>query len=235
MIQRRRFLSASLIAIPLICYANSNAQERGNPPTTKAAGTIKTMRGNIMHIVGDEGEQLYVQAPNSPQYVSYSGSAAPNFLQRGMFVRFKGAFDKKGKSQGLISKMEIFTPKPPPQGEQPNLDDVPGVYPDEGLGGELFSDVSESKPKTEAKSFRIVGRVTAVKDEKLTVAAGRVTVQVEVDENAAISVNVADWRLARIGDKVAADGWYYPQQKNNIYASRLSIVGSEKLGAVEKK
>ena len=54
-------------------------------------------------------------------------------------------------------------------------------------------------------------------------------VQCPLARNAKVSVDVSDYSLARDGDTVELNGWYYLGRKNRVFARTVSISSSHKL------
>ncbi len=138
--------------------------------------------------------------------VKVTGSAAPEALAPGMFVSFKGDFDKRGKAAEEVKDLEIFSP----DAKNP-IEAVPAGG---AFGGGAFDEQpKKTAPKTPATtptSLSIVGRITVVKKNNITVACGNMTVRADVASDATIAVNAGTMMLASPQDKVSVKGWYYP-------------------------
>lgn len=230
-----KWLAIVMVAVAT-CGATAVAQQNPMQPNADAAGTVKAMRGNIIHVVNDAGDQYLIKLPDRTQYVNYNGQATIGFLKPGMIVRFSGRFDSKGNVAEPLSRLEVFTPKPPARNQPPAEEDRLGVFPEAGLGAkDLFADVDERKPTEELTGYRVAGRVTGMKNGKLYVAAGPTMMQVDVAEDAAVSISVNDWRLLQVGDRVAVSGWANPMQPSQIIAQRMEISGGQTLGLPAEK
>ena len=203
----------------------------------RAAGTIQGIKGNVLHVVGEEGGQWLVKLPDNVQHVTVSGSALASWLQRGMWVRFYGTFDKKGAAQQPIQELFVFSPGQPGQERNAELYTV-GIFPEgaatAGLKG-VFDDEGDRKPAPEVADYRVIGRLTGFSGGMLSVSAGRGGVKAPLAEDARISVSISDLRSIRIGDNVEVNGWHLPNQKTHIFAERLTVKPAVPLGTPIEK
>jgi hypothetical protein len=113
-----------------------------------------------------------------------------------------------------------------------------GLIPDGQLGGgatALFSSDEPAKKQSapETMSFTVAGTLRGIKDGNILVVAGGAPVQSQLDEKATISVDVSDYSLAREGDSVQVNGWYYLGQRDRVFGNRISISSKQKLGMEE--
>ncbi len=215
-----------LLLVSSPCLAQNN-RERKNMRVE--GGTIKAMQGQILQVADSEGAQYYVKVPARADSIKLQGSATPEWLGRGMTVRFVAKFDKKGKAVSEVSQIEVFTP---------TREDKPGVFPDSGLGagsGELFSNKPKNPDEAEASSMKVVGQVVGARKGSLYVRAANATVQVKMSDRAKVSVAIADLRLMRPGDKVSFNGWYYPEQPQQIYANSVTVTAANPIGSTPEK
>ncbi len=108
--------------------------------------------------------------------VKVSGSATTEFLAPGIFVRFKGDFDKRGKATEEVKDMEIFTP------------DAKNPVGALAAGGAFEEPKKGAGPAAAATptSLSVAGRITAVKKNNITVACGNMTVKADVAADATI-------------------------------------------------
>ncbi|MEO8497343.1 MAG: hypothetical protein ABI614_19910 [Planctomycetota bacterium] len=195
-----------------------------------ASGVVKGVRPGVLAIVTEQGEQMLVKTPERPQSISFLASAERSWLRPGMLVKFKNSFDAKGKPVALVRQLEVISLRP---------DTQVGVIPDAKLAGggpELFSSDEPAKKQSapETMSFTVVGTLRGMKDGNILVAAGDTAVQSQLDEKATISVDVSDYSLAREGDTVRVNGWYYLGRRDQVYSNTLSISSKQKLGVEEE-
>lgn len=229
----------------MICVVTASAvtaQERRNPivppanrETVRATAKIKAINGAILLLAGDEDQQWLVMAPERPDAYRLVGTALPQWLKPGMFVRFGGKIDRKGVVQEPISSLTVYSPRlatrPGEQGEPL------GVFPEAGLeAGNLFGDAGPANgAKPETQSYQVAGRLSAVRDGKVFVSAGPAVVKGELAEKVEIAVDVTGLRWLQVGDEVEFDGWAYPQRKTHVMANRLTIRPANPLGYVPEK
>lgn len=226
----KRYLCIATVAAVSVT-AGSAAQGQKNPQREKlsAAGTVKGFSRGLLYVMTKEGDQYRVKLPTNSRYISYVGSATQDFLTRGMPVKFTATFNAKGKVVAPVRNITIFTP---------TKEDKIGVYPDSGLSGnvkDLFADVDTSQKQPEGKPFIVAGAITSARSGKLQVRAGRATVQVELADNARVSVDVSHLNFMQPGDNVSIEGWYNPAQKRDVVANKVIVSTSGKLGESPKK
>lgn len=227
---------STFLRIPAVCAialfsVASFAQEQGpQREQMSAVGELKGLKGNVMHIQTSNGEQWLVQAPKEAEKLMYQASAAPGWLKKGMWVQFTANFDAKGVVHGGVNSVLVITP---------NKETKIGVTRESDLSGnsaELFRDDEPVKSDVETAIFTVIGRVTGLSASgELSVAAGRTPVRVKLSDTTQVSVNVQGLQLARPGDKVAVEGWYYPQQPNQAYGNEVTVTSQDKLGAPKPK
>lgn len=221
------------VCLVAFCTTSLLAQGNKQPPKEylRSSGTILQIAPGFLQVKTKDGGQWVIQVPSNRDGVSVIGMAETNWLQRGMYVRFTGLFDKRGKPSGSISQLQVFTP-----GKETRI----GVFPDSGLGletKELFSDDDAAAAPQPGKQpagsqfspFLVAGRLASMKGGRLSVLAGRTVVQTQLAEKAKISVNVSDARLARVGDLVELEAWYPANQKaaGRAIATKLKVTASK--------
>lgn len=219
-----------LLLLSLNTASGQRQNQRGqdNRERLTTAGVVKGYSRGLLYIMTKEGDQYRVKLPNRGDSISYVGSAAPQFLKRGMLVKFTAKFDAKGRVVAPVRDITIFTP---------TKEDKIGIYADSGLGGgakDLFSDVDTTKPEPQGKPYSVSGSIARARSGKLTISAGRTSVQIELDEAARVSVDVAHLQFMQPGDNVSIEGWYNPAQKRDVVANRITVSAGQKLGEPKK-
>lgn len=231
-LQVLRLALAFLLLAPGLCAAQNRQPNSAAGPQRQnftLEGKLQGMPGGLLQVVNAAGEPWLVKVETGPENITYQALAHPTWLQPGMFVQFKGSFDPRGKATEPVSQLTIFTPK---------ADTQLGAFPDSGsrLGGELFANTRtqpKAKPQPEVASYSIVGRVAGWEHNKLRVAAGNATVETELADDATIDVELSNYALARVGDKVSVTGWYV--QKGQGWANRILVRAAQPLGAPKKE
>jgi hypothetical protein len=230
----KTFVSA-ILSVCLIALSSESILAQANKQvpkeTLRSTGTILRIAPGFLQVKTKDGGQWIIKVPDNQENISVIGSAESNWLQRGMYVRFTGLFDKRGKPAGSINQLQVFSP---------DKNTKIGVFPDSGLGLEttaLFSsDEPEDTPKpakqpdrSQYSPYLVAGRLAAAKGGKLSVLAGRTLVQAQLAENVKISVTVSNAGLARIGDTVELEAWYPANQKaaGKAIATRLKVTASK--------
>jgi hypothetical protein len=223
-----------MLLTPAVAGAQ-NAERPGVPErqTLSLDGVLQGAQQGLLQVVSDGGEPWLIKVEARPDAVTYQASADPGWLQPGMYVRFKGTFNKHGKSAAPVSEITVFTP---------NETTPLGAFPEQGpeaAGGELFADTKpepKTKPKPaqpEALSLNVAGRVAGVEQGKIRVAAGDAVVEAALDEKAKVSVDLSNIALAKPGDKISVNGWYL--QKGQGWANRLLVRAAQPLTKPKKE
>jgi hypothetical protein len=155
--------------------------------------------------------------------VTVTGSATADALVPGLFVKFKGEFDKKGKASEEIKELEIFTP---------NEKDPLGA---KSSGNPFDSPAPKKGPLITPTRYDIAGRITGIKKGTITVACPGMTVHADVASDAMITVNIADPTVASAGDKIEVKGWYVKGQEGRGYAAEVTVQLANQLTGPKKK
>jgi len=74
-----------------------------------------------------------------------------------------------------------------------------------------------------------------MKKNKLTVAAGKASLTVEVADNVRVAIEVSDLSLAQPGDSVEIEGWKYPMVPGRAIANKVTITGDKPLAGAKAK
>ena len=209
------------------------AQAKNERKMVQAKGELKAAARGVIQVVNEEGEQWFVKVDPKSKKV-FQGSAEVRFLRSGMLVEFRNSFDKKGKAQSEVRTLKVFSRR-----EDTKL----GLKPVSGgvNAGGLFSSSGPEETKKKkiqqpaARPFVVTGLIQKIKDNKLTVLAGGVSVQVALADKVQIAFNFSDFRYARKGDTVEVSGWAYPDRANYVLARTLTITAAKPLGADDEK
>lgn len=224
-------LSWLAIAGAILAGTSALAQNRQRErEIVRCAGKVKAVGPGVLQVVGEEGQQWLVSVEARPQNISFQGSASPGFLRPGMLVQFRAVLDKKAESHAPITEIKVIALR---EGVQL------GIQPEGGAGGgELFTSDDDNAGKKKKKSpdgkpYLVAGTLRGIKDRKFYVAAGGATIKGEIAENCSVSLDVSDYSLARDGDPIMLQGWHFPGQPNQIYATELTITAEKPLIAPE--
>lgn len=233
---RIRILVAPLVLAALCATTALGQNAKPMKENVRAAGTIKDAGMGMLHVVGAGGDQWLVKLEANPRNVSFVGTAEPSWLQPGLLVRFSGRIDRRGKLVDPIGMMSVISLR---EGYQI------GIMPEGGRGKDGPGLFEEPKPeKTPVKkpagppepiAILVIGRLTTIKNGKFTIDAGGKQLKGELEEDARISIDVADLSWVRAGDKVELQGWAYPQQKNLVHAQDITITASTPLASDKKR
>ena len=75
----------------------------------------------------------------------------------------------------------------------------------------------------------MTGQINGIRKDKMVVSSAGVAVEVELSDKVEITLDMSDPTLARPGDEISVNGWAYNQQKQNVWANRMTITGANKL------
>lgn len=231
----RPALLQSLVAFAVLTPTAVLGQ--GRPPAAAQQplsfdGTLQGLQPGVLLVVNEGGEQWLVKAPARPENIIYQASAHPSWLQPGMYVQFKGTFDQRGQAVKPVAQLTVITPK---------ADTRIGAFPDASIGAgapDLFGDpkpaASNPKPRQPTTvDLNVTGRLAGFENGKMRVAAGNAVVEAQLTDDASISVELSNYALARVGDKVSVNGWYL--QKGQGYATRLLVRAAQPLAGAKKE
>lgn len=124
--------------------------EQGQQPKTEpfeADGTVQAIGpGRIQMLTTSNQNWMIFVAPDAVIHVT--GTALPDFVRPGMFIRFDAELDKKGNASEKLKELTLFTPSPRdpvgmwPEGTAPVGDAAPknaaGPMGGGGAGGAAF-------------------------------------------------------------------------------------------------
>ena len=238
---RRTLRIIFTVCLVVCCVESVWAQNNKQPVKAylRTTGTILRIVPGFLQVKTKDGGQWIIKVPDKQENISVIGSAEANWLQRGMYVRFTGLFDKRGKATGTVNQLQVFSP---------DKNTKIGVYPDSGLGlktTELFAgnepaDTSRpaKRPKGgQSSAFLVAGRLASSQGGKLSILAGRTVVQAQLGETAKISVTVSDPRYARVGDNIELEAWYPENQKaaGRAIATRMKITANKPYGMAKRE
>lgn len=222
-----------LLGIALLaCVCATVSAQKQQRENGRWMGKLKGIGpGGILQVESDKGDQWLVALDRRPQEVSFQGSATPAFLRPGMLVQFNAMIDKKGEAQEPLGEIKVISPR---MGIQI------GLQAGGNLGAGLFNsddddgNKKKKKARSDTSSYLVTGTLRSVSNGKMYIAAGA-TIKAEVADNCQVNFDITDFSLARQGDSVEVQGWRYPNQANQLYASRLTIIADKLLDPEEKK
>jgi hypothetical protein len=200
-----------------------------------AEGTVRAIMPGRIQMLSDSGQNWTV-AVDPKAVVHVTGTAEPDFLRPGLFIRFKAEIDQRGTAKEKLRELTIF---------RPSREDLPGIRP-EGEGGAgdkpaegerrfgaLPPEGRRKRPSERTRGaargsiptsgvYSVAGRITSSRNGTLTVSAGRAAVRVELAEDAKIDVDTADYSLAKQGDRISVT-------KGKMFAGRIGLAQAQEL------
>ncbi len=163
-------------------------------------------------------------------------------------MEFQAEIDNHGVAQGKVAELTVTTPGKEKVGALPGRRRGDGQGDSGGQGGELGGNAGAADGKhakhaaaaggkgPAAGTYRILGGLIVGRGGKLSVRAGRTTVQFELADEPKISVDLTDLNLVRNGDKVSVKGMTPPNRPGPVaLASEVKIELAEPLTGPKKK
>jgi hypothetical protein len=164
-------------------------------PATK--GEYVGMAGSYMKCILN-GDPVMVQFDKNSK-VKITGTASADALAVGMYVQFKGTFNRFGKGTEPIKDVVIFSP---------DANNQPGAY-EIGGGSNAFDEPTPTKkkgPPPTTTMYQIAGRITAVHKNIINVDCGNLKVKPEIAPDATVKLESSDPSWASSGDKITIAG-----------------------------
>ena len=190
-------------------------------------GTLKGVQRGVLQITRDDGTEVMVQLPASATGFTFVAEAKPQFLQRGMLVRFSGSFAPNGVAAAPIDKVEIFQPI--------NLQGVPGHARDRFTPGVHPADRRAKKPVGVAK-YTIVGSLMGINGNgAVMVQAGKIPVVAPLAKQATFQIRFNNLNLAQEGDAVSVAGFYEPPDDTKIRGDVITVSTDRVYGEAGEK
>ncbi|MGD0382576.1 MAG: hypothetical protein ABSA77_03575 [Thermoguttaceae bacterium] len=174
------------------------------------SGTIEALATGRIQMRTDSNEKWMIVL-NPQTKVQVTGEVGTDFLRPGLFVQLKADVDKRGVAADKIEELTIVTP---PQEKSRGLE-----------GGKA----SATGPST------VQGRVVSFKKNKLQIKIDKATVLCELSDNPKIHVDLADYSMARKGDKIKVQGMKATGTTGLLQAAQVKIELAEPLGEKKKK
>ena len=222
----------TLIGLVVLAPVTAAGAQRGRPQPkperVEADGTVEgVVAPGVLKILTSTNQTWFFKLSRETE-IHVTGTAEVDYLRPGLFIEFTADLDRRGRSPNKLSELAIFTP---------TMQKFPGIFPAGGFGG---PDAAPAQPAPAAKRdpnattpYKVLGRITSLKNKALTVNAGRGVVRVELADEVKIAVDVADLSVVQKGDKIKADGT--SARQGFAQARTISIELSAPLAAPKKK
>lgn len=199
---------AAVAAWQLVCAAApASGQQWQTLPREEQQGVIVDVVGPGMLQVRlpKEGATIWTVTPGPNVRVEITGAASREMLQPGQFVTASVSIDEKGAPTEPVSRL-VF-----PGGG------VPGVT-TPGIGDQGGKRLAGRRP---AGMYLVSGPIKQVKEDLVTIQAGREKFEITVPETAELIVNTSDIGLVGRGDAVDVEGRFL--QRGQLQASSLLV------------
>ena len=185
-------------------------QQQQAMTTFDISGTIEAIAVGRIQMLADSNENWMI-ALTPKTKVQVTGEVNVDFLRPGMFVQLKADVDKRGVAAGKVEELTIVTPS----------QEKPSGF--EGGGASA----------TGASNVR--GRVASFKKNKLQIKNDKGMVLCELSDNPKIHIDLADYSMARKGDKIKVQGMKMAGVPGPVQAMQVKIELAGPLGEKKKK
>jgi hypothetical protein len=188
------------------------------------SGTIEAVAVGRIQVLSDSN-QLWIIAVTQKTNVQVTGEASADILRPGMFVQLRADVDKRGVAADKIGELTIFTPS---QQKAPGVIHQPGG---EGLNPDGFP----AGKAAAGGSSTVRGKITSYKKNKLQIQVDKGMVICELSDNPKIHLDLADYSLARKGDKIKAQCLKMAGSTGPVQAMQVKIDLAGPTGEKKKK
>jgi hypothetical protein len=214
---QRRIVALSVVMAVATCLPLPSTAQVRNPNAQpqqlslfRLSGTVAGVRPGMIMYRDVNNKECYAKIDKDTRRVVVTGVAEASALRPGMSVRFHATLSRRGEAEDPIAELTIFSP---------TAGDVPGVLPDD--------------PNDKNSQMWVAGLIRTVKDDTITVQAGRNTVKAKLAELAKIKLEVSDYSLAQEGDTIKILGKGY--QPDKVIAGEIEIQLAKPLAAPEEQ
>lgn len=205
---RLQGILSKVVAVALM-FACGTAVLWAAPPVRMSIKNGKVLGVSAEGVMVADGEKTYLVKPKKDQQVMHvTGKLRVDQLKPGMLLRFNAVI-KGTVIEEELTDIKIFTV---------NDGFPPGIL--------------QNEPGSEAT---ITGQLTRVKDNAISISAGRKKFTAKIAEGATIMVESIDYSIASPGDPVTVDGYYSPDSKAITGRNVVITVGGNAEPAAEPK
>jgi len=220
-----------LILVALLLASSLSFGQEVKLEGLRMSGKLKDMGQGVLQVEGSDGETWLVKIEvRNKSELSYAGTAEPDWIRPGMWIQFQANVtgNRRYEVEGPVDQLTVFTP---------TKDTQLGIIPDSQLGAGLFDEKkpAEQVDKNAPVPCTVRGRIAGIKKNKISVAAGKAALTIEVPDDVRVTVEVADLSVAQPGDSVEIEGWKYPMVPGRAIANRVTITGDKPLTGAKPK
>jgi len=186
----------------------------------QALGTIEAIAPGKILILTQFNENWMIWLQPQTKLITV-GEAKAEFLYAGLFVQFKAELDRHRNVTRSIEELTVITP---------SQEKTPGIYPLEDAKAD-----SPGRKTSAAGPCMIIGRISALRNDKLQIQVPQGTQLCQLSENAKIRLEVADYSMARKGDKISVMGLKMRGAAGQVQAVQVKIELAETLAGMNVK
>ncbi len=235
------FVMALLVTLFVLPTARGNPhdEKKVELTTLRASGTVKGWQRGALHVALTGGEEWLISVPGKPEQIVFEATATRKWLQRGMPVQFNAKVVLEKRKRKIVIKEPVSDLTVAPLRPDVGM----GLFPEQNddLRQDLFARRSPATKKKHARGelkgvpCLIIGRLVENRDGRLRVAAGKISVLVELAPKAEIVVQTHDLQWVRIGDKIEITARYPAGRKGRAQGQEISITAANMLDANAKQ
>jgi hypothetical protein len=190
----------------------------------QVSGKIAEIGPGWVRVTSEDQQTWMIGIDPMRSEIQLTGEAEPGVLSSGVFVRFEAEVDKRGTARGVLKELTVFTPR----GEIGEGIAEEGPPPEETPAEER-----ERPRKVPSTQALVAGRVKSFKNGLLLVDTPNKLVRAKVARDATVTLELADYALAQVGDAVEASVWR--AQPGGGLAEKISIELAEKVTGPKKR
>jgi hypothetical protein len=192
--------------------------------TIDVSGTIEGIAPGRIQVLADSNQMVMI-ALSPKTKIQVTGEAGAEFLRPGMYVQLKAEVDKRGVVADKIDGLTIITPSP---------QKLPGIFHQPGAEATTPDGFPAGKAGAGGTST-VRGKIASLKKNKMQIQVDRGTVICELGDNPKITLDLADYSMARQGDKITVQGLRMAGASGPLQAMQVKIELAGPLGEKKKK
>jgi hypothetical protein len=212
-------------------------------------GVLENMARGHLVVVDDKNQTWQIAVPTMAK-LHILGTANADCLRNGMLIEFTAEIDDHGALKEKIGELTVISPSP---------DKPMGLFPAEAADEkkeEAAAEPNDNRDKKSAKpikpakhpggksagtgavlagSYRIVGRLIAGRNGKLSIHVGRGTMPLELTEQPTVNLDISDFSGVSKGDKIKVKGVMMTARPGMAQATEVTIELSQPLTGTTRK
>jgi hypothetical protein len=209
-------------------------------------GVLENMARGRLVVIDDKNQTWQIAVPTTAQ-LHILGTANADCLRNGMLIEFTAEIDDHGALKEKIGELTVISPSPDkqmglfPADAADEKKEDPAVEPNDNRAKKSVKSAKHPGGKTAgagavpAGSYRIVGRLVAGRNGKLSIHVGRGTMPLELTEQPTVNLDISDFSGVSKGDKIKVKGVMMTARPGMAQATEVTIELSQPLTGTTRK